>query len=90
MLNYVCMQILLNTQYVYVCMLIGKCNWIWENHSSHIRVCSFGDLQKPQGVVYRLETFRDDKGIVVLQSLKVSHLISIILNRFFELPKLKN
>ena len=40
-------------------------------------------------MVYRYETFRDDKGIVVLQSLKVSHL-SIISNRFYETSKSKN
>ena len=40
-------------------------------------------------MVYRYETFRDDKGIVVLQSLKVSHL-SIISNRFYESSKSKN
>ena len=40
-------------------------------------------------MVYRYETFGDDKGIAVLQSLKVSHLC-IISNRFYESPKLKN
>ena len=40
-------------------------------------------------MVYRHETFRDDTGIVVLQSLKVSYL-SLIPNGFYELPKLKN
>ena len=40
-------------------------------------------------MVYRYETFWDDNGIVVLQSLKVSHL-SIIPNRFYESSKLKN
>ena len=40
-------------------------------------------------MLYRYKTFRDDKGIVVLQSLKVAHL-SIIPNRFYESPKLKN
>ena len=40
-------------------------------------------------MVYRYETFRDDKGIVDLQSLKVSCL-SLIPNGFYELPKLKN
>ena len=40
--------------------------------------------------LYRFETFRGDKRIVVLQSLKVSHL-SVIPNRsFYESPKLKN
>ena len=64
------------------------CDWIWENvNSSHIRFCSFGDPQKPQGMVYRFDTFRNDEGIVVLQSMKVSHL-SNIPNRFYEPPKL--
>ena len=40
-------------------------------------------------MVFRCETFRNDKEIVVLQSVKVSHL-SIIPNRFYESPKLKN
>ena len=40
-------------------------------------------------MLYRYETFTDDKGIVFLQSLKVS-LLSIIPNRFYETPKLKN
>ena len=40
-------------------------------------------------MVFRCETFRNDKGIVVLQSVKDSHL-SIIPNRFYESPKLKN
>ena len=39
-------------------------------------------------MVYRFDTFRDGKGIVVLQSLKVSHLF-VIPNRFYESPKLK-
>ena len=56
--------------YIWICIYI--CDRIWENmHSSHIRFCSFGDSYKPQGMVYRYETLRDDKGIVVLQSLKV-------------------
>ena len=38
---------------------------------------------------FRCETFRNDKWIVVLQSVKVLHL-SIILNRFYESPKSKN
>ena len=40
-------------------------------------------------MVYRYKTFRDNKGIVVLQSLKVSQL-SINSNRFYASPKLKN
>ena len=66
------------------------CDWIWESvHSSHIRFCSFGDPQKSQGMVYGFETFRNDEEIVIIQSLKVSHL-SIIPTRFYEFPKLKN
>ena len=61
---------------MYVRTYIGICDRIWENvHSSHIRFCSYKDPQKPQGIVYyRFETFRNDGGIVVIQSLKVSHL----------------
>ena len=40
-------------------------------------------------MVYRVEIFREDVGMVVLQSLKVAHQ-SNIPNRFYELPKLKN
>ena len=40
-------------------------------------------------MIFRCETFRNDKGIAVLQTVKVSHL-SIIPNRFYESPKLKN
>ena len=40
-------------------------------------------------MVFRCETFRNDKGIVVLHSVKVSHL-SIIPNSFYESPKLQN
>ena len=67
------------------------CEMIWENiHSSHIWFCSFGNLCiKTQGMVYRFETLRDDKAIVILLSLKVLHL-SVILDRFYELPQLKN
>ena len=73
---------------VRVCVCV--CDRIWENvYSSDIRFCSFEDTQKPLGMVYRHETLRDDKGIIVLQSLKVSHL-SLIPNGFHESPKLKN
>ena len=66
------------------------CDWIWENvYSSHIRFCSFRDPQKSQGMVYRFETFRNNKRIVVLQSLNDSHL-SVIPNKFYESPKLKH
>ena len=40
-------------------------------------------------MIHRVETFRTVRGIVVLQSLKVSHL-SNIPNRCYEAPKLKN
>ena len=40
-------------------------------------------------MMYRFETSKDDNGIVVLQSLKVSHL-SVIPDRFDESPRLKN
>ena len=40
-------------------------------------------------MVYKYETFWDDNGIVVLQTLKVSHLC-IIPNRLYEPPNLKN
>ena len=66
------------------------CDWISENvHSSHIRFCSFADSQKLQGMVYTFETSSDNKGIVALQSLNVSHLF-VIPNRFYESPNLKN
>ena len=39
--------------------------------------------------IYTVEIFREDRGIVVLQSLKVSHL-SNVPTRFYESPKLKN
>ena len=40
-------------------------------------------------MTYRFKIFRNDKGIAVLQALKVSHL-SVIPSRFYESPKLKN
>ena len=40
-------------------------------------------------MVYRVKIFRKDRGMVVLQSLKVSHQYNIP-NRFYESPKLKN
>ena len=40
-------------------------------------------------MVHRVETFREDKEIAVLQSLKVTH-PSNIPNRFYEAVKLKN
>ena len=39
-------------------------------------------------MIHRDEILRDDRGIIVLQSWKVSHLLNI-LNRFSESPKLK-
>ena len=39
-------------------------------------------------MIHRVETFREVRGIVVLQSVKVSH-PSNIPNRFYETPKLK-
>ena len=66
------------------------CDQVWENvHSSHIRFCSFRDPQKPQAMVLRFQTFRDDKVILVLQFLKVSHL-SVLPKRCYELLNLKN
>ena len=43
----------------------------------------------PKKLWHRCETLRNYKGMVVLQSLKVSHLF-IFPNRFYETPKLKN
>ena len=40
-------------------------------------------------MVHRVEIFGNDRGIVVLQTLKVYHL-SNITNRFYVSPKLKN
>ena len=39
-------------------------------------------------MVHRVESFRNDKGMVVLQFLKVSHL-SVIPSRIHDVPKLK-
>ena len=64
---------------------VNKCDWIWENDLLLLIWRSI----KITEMIYRSETFRDDKGIVVLQSLKVSHL-SVIPDIFYELPKLKN
>ena len=45
---------------------------IRENvHSSHIQFLPLRDPWKPQGMIYRFETFKDDKGMVVLHFLKV-------------------
>ena len=55
----------------------NECDRIWENlHSSHIQFCSFaafGDPYNPHGLVYRYQTFRDDRGISVLLTLKLSY-----------------
>ena len=40
-------------------------------------------------MVHKVEICKEDRGMVVLQSLEVSHL-SNIPNRFYESPKLKN
>ena len=39
-------------------------------------------------MIYRFETFKNDKRVVFLQPLKVSHL-SVIPDKFYESPKLK-
>ena len=55
-----------------------------------VHISDFAYLEisyKPQGIVYRIETFKNDKGIEVLQSLKGS-LLSTISNLFCEPPKL--
>ena len=67
---------------------------IWSDVTGfrkHAQFSAFVHPQNPQGLLYRFEIFRDNKGIVVLQSLRVSHL-SNIPNRFNESPKfnLKN
>ena len=55
------------------------CDWIWESmYSSHLPYCSFGDPYRPQKLVYKFETFKDDKGILVEQYLKVSCLFVIL------------
>ena len=60
--------------------LLVTCDWIWEDaHSRPHPILLIWISLKPQGMVYRLQTFKDDKGIVVLQSLKISH-VSIIPN----------
>ena len=61
------------------------CDQCLQNmHSSHIHFCSFGDPQNHR------EWYTDMKlsGIVILQSVKISHLY-IIPDRFYESPKLK-
>ena len=70
-------------------MNIIMCDCIWETYLVH--TSDFAHLEihkKPQGKVYRFETFRYDKRIVVLQSLNVSHLF-VILKIFYESQKLK-
>ena len=85
-----CIQLYMLITVTHIVTITIICDWIWENvRSSHIRFYSFGDSYKPREMVYRHETFRGDKGIVALQSLKFSH-VSIIPNRFYESPKLKN
>ena len=66
------------------------CDRIWEFvHSSHNQFKSFERSIKTAGNGIRFEAFRGDLGIVVLQSLKVSHL-SVIPNWFYESSKSKN
>ena len=54
-----------------------------------VHTSDFRKSIKLQGMVYRFETFRDNKGVVALQSLKISHL-SLLQNKFYESPNLKN
>ena len=64
---------------------IRICDQIWEKvHSSHIR------FWRSIKAIVRVEIYRDDRGIVVLQFLKFSHLSNIPNNRFYESLKLKN
>ena len=71
-----------------ITIAVAVCDWIWESmYSSHIQYCSFGDPYRPQKLVYKFETFKDDKGILVQQYLKVSCLF-VILDRFYELRML--
>ena len=52
---------------IHACMQVYICSRIWENvHSSHIQLCSFGDPLKLHGMVYRFETFREDKGLSIV------------------------
>ena len=45
---------------------VAICDWICESmHSSHIQYCSFGDPYRPQKLLYKFETFKDDKRILV-------------------------
>ena len=58
-------------------------------HSSHIQYCSFGDPYRPQKLLYKFETFKDDKRILVRQYLKVSCLF-VILDRLYESQMLRH
>ena len=61
-------------------LVIILCYRMWEETcTAHTPNFAHLDIHKPQAMVYRLETFKDDKGIAVLQSLKISH-VSIIPN----------
>ena len=63
-----------------VSRLLVICDWIWqEMRTAHTSDFAHLDIYKPQAIVYRLEKFKDVKEIVVLQSLKISH-VSIIPN----------
>ena len=69
---------------------VAICDWISESiHSAHIQLCSFSDPYRPQKLVYKFETFKGDKRILIPQYLKVSCLF-IILDRFYESQKLKH
>ena len=57
----------------------------------HTSNFTYLEIHKNQKEWYRdLKLDRDDKGIVVLQSLKFSHVSVVIPNRLYESPKLKN
>ena len=47
--------------------LLVVCDWIWEKMcTTHTPDLLIWISIKPQAMVYRLEMFKDDKGIVVL------------------------
>ena len=55
----------------------------------HTFDCAHLEVHKNTGNGNQICNLRNDKGVVVLQSLKVSHL-SVWPNRFYKSPKLKN
>ena len=60
--------------------LLVMCDWIQEETcTANTPDFAHLDIHKPQAMVYRLEMFKNDKEVVVLQSLKISH-VSIIPN----------